>query len=494
MRTLNWYDVAWSKTTVNVNEEMILSGKVHVFSAWPQSVGNPGVSFLNVGEPGPVLVRTAQFIGEQFAPRSVSLVPGKDYAFSINLRARRAGRWHVHAMINVEGGGPIIGPGQWIEIKGDMKDFTDPVNLLDADNGPTPQPNATQNPPTDRTLNIYYATNRAVDQSRRITNYSGERANNLSFGIMHVRVPDNHHPGKVDYDSNLEHITIQNERAYMENNFAVTGIAPLDHTTFIGLLHIDRRDTALVFVHGYNSSFNDSAFRLAQVVWDGQLYELIPLLFSWPSKNDTKAYLYDKESADISVDYFVQLLELLQKQVGIKTVHIIAHSMGNQIVLNAISKAVDALKSRPLGEIVLAAADVDRQKFIQVIDAVRNITQGMTLYASADDAALLWSGFVASDDRAGSVTEAGPIVVKGVESIDMTSVNPSPPWYERVMNALCNINPSDLLALNTHNTFVSPVIVDISRLVKKGEHPPHSRTSQIRGVPEAAPKYWRYTR
>ena len=45
MRTLNWYDVAWSKTTVNVNEEMILSGKVHVFSAWPQAVANPRVSF-----------------------------------------------------------------------------------------------------------------------------------------------------------------------------------------------------------------------------------------------------------------------------------------------------------------------------------------------------------------------------------------------------------------------------------------------------------------
>ena len=131
MRTLNWYDVGWTKTSVNVNEELVLSGKVHVFSAWPQAVANPRVSFLNPGEPGPVLVRTAQFIGEQFAPRSVSLVPGKDYAFSINLRGRRAGRWHVHAQINVEGGGPIIGPGQWIEIKGDMKDFTNPVTLLD---------------------------------------------------------------------------------------------------------------------------------------------------------------------------------------------------------------------------------------------------------------------------------------------------------------------------------------------------------------------------
>jgi methane/ammonia monooxygenase subunit B len=131
MRTLNWYDVAWSKTSVAVNEELVLSGKVHVFSAWPQAVANPRVSFLNAGEPGPVLVRTAQFIGEQFAPRSFSLVPGNDYAFAVNLRGRRAGRWHVHAQINVEGGGPIIGPGQWIEVKGDMKDFTDPVTLLD---------------------------------------------------------------------------------------------------------------------------------------------------------------------------------------------------------------------------------------------------------------------------------------------------------------------------------------------------------------------------
>lgn len=131
MRTLNWYDVKWSKTSLNVNESMVLSGKVHVFSAWPQAVANPKSSFLNAGEPGPVLVRTAQFIGEQFAPRSVSLEIGKDYAFQIDLKARRAGRWHVHAQINVEGGGPIIGPGQWIEIKGDMADFKDPVTLLD---------------------------------------------------------------------------------------------------------------------------------------------------------------------------------------------------------------------------------------------------------------------------------------------------------------------------------------------------------------------------
>jgi methane/ammonia monooxygenase subunit B len=131
MRTLNWYDVKWSKTELNVNDEMELTGKVHVFSGWPQAVAKPEVSFLNVGEPGPVLIRKSAFIGDVPAPRSFSMEVGKDYEYKIVLKARRPGRFHVHVQINVESGGPIVGPGQWIEINGDMANFTNPVTLLD---------------------------------------------------------------------------------------------------------------------------------------------------------------------------------------------------------------------------------------------------------------------------------------------------------------------------------------------------------------------------
>jgi esterase/lipase superfamily enzyme len=271
----------------------------------------------------------------------------------------------------------------------------------------------------------------------------------------------------------------------MANNFVVRGISSLERGQFVELLRRDRRDTALVFVHGYRNSFDDGAFRLAQIVWDGGLWSSVPVLFSWPSKNDAREYLYDGESADYSVSYFIHLLEILQKEAEIKTIHIIAHSMGNRIVLNAINQAVAKLQSRPLGELIMAAADVDRDKFKQVVEAVRGVSHGMTLYASAADSALWWSGKLASDIRAGTVTKDGPIVVEGVESIDMTSTNPSESYLEKLWR-------SDPLGLNTHNTFVSPVIVDIARLVTKGEHPPPSRTALIRGVPEDIPRYWRY--
>lgn len=131
MRTLNWYDVKWSKTELNVNDEMELTGKVHVFAGWPQAVARPGEAFLNVGEPGPVLIRKSAFVGDVPVPRTFSMDVGKDYEYKIVLKARRPGRFHVHVQINVKDGGPIVGPGQWITIKGDMKDFTNPVTLLD---------------------------------------------------------------------------------------------------------------------------------------------------------------------------------------------------------------------------------------------------------------------------------------------------------------------------------------------------------------------------
>jgi methane/ammonia monooxygenase subunit B len=63
-------------------------------------------------------------------PRSVSLELGETYEFKVLLKARRPGDWHVHTMMNVEGGGPIIGPGKWVTITGSMKSFTNPITTL----------------------------------------------------------------------------------------------------------------------------------------------------------------------------------------------------------------------------------------------------------------------------------------------------------------------------------------------------------------------------
>jgi len=130
MRTIHWYDLNWSKEKVKVNETVEVTGKFHVFEGWPETVAEPDVSFLNIGIPGPVFIRKASYIGGQLVPRSVRLEIGKTYQFKVLLKARRPGDWHVHTMMNVQGGGPIIGPGKWLTIEGSMGDFKNPVTTL----------------------------------------------------------------------------------------------------------------------------------------------------------------------------------------------------------------------------------------------------------------------------------------------------------------------------------------------------------------------------
>ena len=130
MRTIHWFDLDWSKDEVAINETMTISGKLHVFAGWPETVDKPEVAFLNIGIPGPVFIRAGSWIGDQLVPRSVSLELGETYSFKVLLKARRPGDWHVHTMMNVEGGGPIIGPGKWVTITGSMGEFVNPLTTL----------------------------------------------------------------------------------------------------------------------------------------------------------------------------------------------------------------------------------------------------------------------------------------------------------------------------------------------------------------------------
>ena len=130
MRTLGWYDLKWSKTSVSVNEEYEITGKVHFMKAWPATLRPPERCFVNVGQPGAMANRIGVWVGGQFTPRSMALELGKTYEFRMLLRARRPGHWHTHVQISVETAGPIPGPGQYIDIKGNFGDFKDPVKLL----------------------------------------------------------------------------------------------------------------------------------------------------------------------------------------------------------------------------------------------------------------------------------------------------------------------------------------------------------------------------
>jgi methane/ammonia monooxygenase subunit B len=131
MRTAHFYDVTWSATKIAVNDEVVIEGKFRLFEDWPVNLPEPKVSFLGNGTPGPVFVRTESWVNGQPAIQSMALKRNRDYAFKTVLKGRIPGRHHVHPMLNVQGAGPLLGPGNWVEITGRASDFKLPIITLD---------------------------------------------------------------------------------------------------------------------------------------------------------------------------------------------------------------------------------------------------------------------------------------------------------------------------------------------------------------------------
>ena len=131
MRTIQWYDVMWSKDKLNVNDEVVITGKFHVAEDWPRGVPKPDATYLNVSSPGPVFVRIERYLNGQASVSSAALKLGGDYDFKIVLKARLPGRYHLHPFFNLHDAGAVMGPGHWFEVVGDPAAFTNQVKTLD---------------------------------------------------------------------------------------------------------------------------------------------------------------------------------------------------------------------------------------------------------------------------------------------------------------------------------------------------------------------------
>ena len=132
MRTIQWYDVAWSTDELAINETFVLSGMFRISPrwSWPQSTAKPDLGFLNVSSPGPVFVRKGSFVNGNNMAMSTNFILGRDYEFEVHMKARYPGRWHIHSMLNIKNAGPIVGPGQYVTVTGDHADFVNEITTL----------------------------------------------------------------------------------------------------------------------------------------------------------------------------------------------------------------------------------------------------------------------------------------------------------------------------------------------------------------------------
>ncbi|HEY9057265.1 MAG TPA: alpha/beta fold hydrolase [Aurantimonas sp.] len=247
-------------------------------------------------------------------------------------------------------------------------------------------------------VTIQVATTRERDAPNG--GYSADRSPTLNFERFTVSVPPGHTVTEIEWPKGAPD---------PRRSFAVTGRNILPKLEFQASSRRAggprRKRDVVVFVHGYNYSFEEALFRLAQLAVDGRLTEA-PVLFAWPSAASVTGYVADKDAVTYSRDDLVRVLTDFANDPKVGKVTLFGHSMGAWLAAEALRQlrltGRDAVIER-LNGVVLAAPDIDIDVFRRQMEIIGRLDPPMTLLVSKDDRALMASSRIAgSRDRIGT--------------------------------------------------------------------------------------------
>lgn len=265
---------------------------------------------------------------------------------------------------------------------------------------------------------IFVATTRARSEDA-LEVFAGMRAPQTDFASVDITVPAVHKVGQIErrrgrVSDPARYFTANNVSVYSEPSFAKALRADIAKN--------DGR--ALVFIHGYNTSFDSAIYRITQIVHDAD-YAGTPVLFSWASGGKTVDYVYDNNSATAARDSLEATLRLIANS-GARRIDIIAHSMGNWVTMEALRQLAisnDKTLSGKLGEVVLASPDIDIDVFKAQMARYGKPNKPFLIMLSDDDKALRISRFLAGGrSRVGDYSKADELAKLGAVVVDLTQV------------------------------------------------------------------------
>ncbi|WP_162868404.1 alpha/beta hydrolase, partial [Pseudomonas viridiflava] len=102
------------------------------------------------------------------------------------------------------------------------------------------------------------------------------------------------------------------------------------------------------------------------------------LCFSWASLGSTTGYPADEATADWSAAHLKEYLTNVTENLGLTSLHIVAHSMGNRALLAVLEDWENKPGATAISQIILAAPDVDAKRFKQ-FGRVFNLYEQVTL-------------------------------------------------------------------------------------------------------------------
>ena len=280
----------------------------------------------------------------------------------------------------------------------------------------------TASTPKTAQVDMLVATTRQPSGDPR-TLFNGERSPKPYLTEVAVSIPPKRAAGTVQWPSRLP--------PNPATDFAVTRVNQID-TVSEGRVWFRQHvqgGHALVFIHGFNNKYEDSVFRLAQIVHDSGM-QATPILFTWPSRASLFGYEYDKESTNYSRTALEQALRILAADPEVKDITILAHSMGTWLAMESLRQMGirDGHVLSKIHNVILASPDIDIQVFAKQYVEMGDPKPKFTIFVSQDDRALAASSLITGRvARLGGIDPSAEpyrskLEAAGITAIDLTKV------------------------------------------------------------------------
>lgn len=275
-----------------------------------------------------------------------------------------------------------------------------------------------------RAARVYFATDRARAASGSRLRFGRERTDppSLHVGWVDVALAPAHGLGRLD-----EAVALT-PRFQEENSQRNAGESSLNRSDkeierFVegSVRRAIRASTppgagqprqVLVFIHGFNNSFDEATRKAAQLAGDLELVDCqgrargVALTYDWPAQGGVLSYLADEENAEWTQQRSVPFLKTLARvcQQEHAELHLVAHSMGSRVLVRSLADLANSGAAHPIGHVILLAPDMGKSLFDQYLQRALPLVQRLTIYVSAKDRALSFSRLVhGGHDRVGLI-------------------------------------------------------------------------------------------
>lgn len=268
---------------------------------------------------------------------------------------------------------------------------------------------------------VFVGTTRSYDAASQT--FSFARSENLTYGRFDISVPPNRDAGEIAFPG-------RRGPPDPTTDFLTTGrmVTP-DAQAFEADLRAALRARpactreTVVYVHGFNNTFAEGLYRLAQLSHDLELPG-IAVHYSWPSRAAALGYVYDRDSALFARDGLEALIRSVEA-AGSERIVLVAHSMGTGVLMETLRQLAireDRATLDRIAGVVLISPDLDVDVFRAQARVIGELPQPFLIVGSDRDRYLTLSARITGEsERLGNLSDIRRVADLEVTYLDVSA-------------------------------------------------------------------------